>query len=301
MSTQVANSRAELMRRRINACCKGLLEAVSNAPLSLQHVNYLHRSVKDFLEREDTWTTLLSATNEKFNPNQRLSNLQIMRLKTPISVMLSDDCLMDFATYGIEYAIRADPDCRTCQSSLINAIDRAATEITTLPTGTRPAALRWVNKGLQGMTTLLEFAVKCQLDNYVQATLRTMPQSKVVACVSRLLCAAVLPPHYSLIKIVVDKPALRCNQMPSRKLIKALLDYGADPGYVLDRLSHRALSIECINDDIAEEFLLHGADPRHPRLKEIHNIFSDNIQRLIKRKMKETRWSCHRFNFRKRT
>ncbi|KAF2125011.1 hypothetical protein P153DRAFT_250666, partial [Dothidotthia symphoricarpi CBS 119687] len=51
LGRQEAVSRAELMRRRTNACCKGLLEANSSPIEDLPDVkvDYLHRTVKDFL------------------------------------------------------------------------------------------------------------------------------------------------------------------------------------------------------------------------------------------------------------
>ena len=55
ISNEEAFTRAELMRRRLNANCKGMLEANPKDPQNLPstEVHYLHRTVKDFLESEE--------------------------------------------------------------------------------------------------------------------------------------------------------------------------------------------------------------------------------------------------------
>jgi hypothetical protein len=68
------NSRAELMRRRLNACCNGLLEVqqdlkgtiytfrISSTELADVPIGYLHRTVKDFFQKPDVWSKFLGAT-----------------------------------------------------------------------------------------------------------------------------------------------------------------------------------------------------------------------------------------------
>src|ERR1019366_6571665 len=75
LSKLALESRAELMRRRLNACCKGLLEPQGTyAKIDPQaKVGYLHRTVKDFIEKTDIWDKLLNATNASFDLGARLS------------------------------------------------------------------------------------------------------------------------------------------------------------------------------------------------------------------------------------
>ena len=93
-------------------------------------VNYLHLTVRDFLERDEVWKKLCGATVEELNPNARLCNSQIMRQKTQNPDNLTAELILDIAVYGVEYALRADPKCSTCQGALVHAINRAAIEIT---------------------------------------------------------------------------------------------------------------------------------------------------------------------------
>ncbi|KAK3372959.1 hypothetical protein B0T24DRAFT_621821 [Lasiosphaeria ovina] len=72
MSSSERNYRAETMRRRLNSRCKGLLEAPtfgSHGPEA--KVQYLHRTVKDFLE-EDRARTFLAAGSGAFDPHVAL-------------------------------------------------------------------------------------------------------------------------------------------------------------------------------------------------------------------------------------
>jgi hypothetical protein len=58
-------SRSVQMKRRLNACCKGLIEPQNKGMEHLHDANvgYLHRTVKDFIQKSDVWKKLLSATN----------------------------------------------------------------------------------------------------------------------------------------------------------------------------------------------------------------------------------------------
>lgn len=58
------NSKAESIRRRLNSRSKGLLEATpTRQSPERAHVQYLHRTVKDFLPRRDIWTYIVSGTD----------------------------------------------------------------------------------------------------------------------------------------------------------------------------------------------------------------------------------------------
>ena len=100
-SEQIA--RIEVTRRRLNSRCKGLLEIVSDKPrlpraeiavdsalyskysqypLLNSTVQYLHRTVKDFIESEDVWQWLVTATKEKYDPDLALCKSFVMQFKT---------------------------------------------------------------------------------------------------------------------------------------------------------------------------------------------------------------------------
>jgi hypothetical protein len=61
-------SKLERMRRRVNSRCKGLLESSSLLNGEEITVQYLHRTVKDFIEQEDTRNELLHSAGASYDP-----------------------------------------------------------------------------------------------------------------------------------------------------------------------------------------------------------------------------------------
>jgi hypothetical protein len=79
LTDEQKTSRAVIMRRRLNGCCKGLLEA---EPYPESEIGYLHRTVRDFIQRPDIWKKLAEGTKSSFNPRMQLCIAQITRFKT---------------------------------------------------------------------------------------------------------------------------------------------------------------------------------------------------------------------------
>lgn len=322
LTLQQANSRAELMRRRINACCKGLLEANSGAFKSLPstRVDFLHRTVKDFLERGDIWSKVCAATDENFNANLRLCNSRIMWLKRQDPAKISEKSFWDAITYGIEYAVRSDPVLTTYQVPLLNEIDRTATRVTTKLLRQQSIVHQaatcsseemapywtWTRVECREATSFLSFAAQCQLVQYVDLKLRAMPPSNAAGCASELLYLAIT--LYEVFLNEKDRPAVY-HKEPSKELIFLLLKYGADPNFqtrptlptaweqlldkcdIIVRYNRHGENFGLPNwEDFMKEFLLHGADPRNPRLETALGNFS-HMRDLVKQKKRETRWS----------
>ncbi|KAI0101794.1 hypothetical protein GGR51DRAFT_312049 [Nemania sp. FL0031] len=76
MSEGEIRRRIDMMRRRINTRTKGLLE------VNRSTIQYLHRTVKDYIESEAVQKTFHSATNGLFDPHLRLLAGLITSLKT---------------------------------------------------------------------------------------------------------------------------------------------------------------------------------------------------------------------------
>jgi len=267
ISSHEASSRAELMRGRIIAACRGLLDVGwdENDTLPTRVVNYLHRTVKDYFERPDLWSKLLCATDEGYNPNLRLANSHIMQLKTQDPHELNQTQFLQLATYGIEYVIRADPDCSTIQIPLLDEIRHTATELG-IPWSEldSSSAHRKVFASIPAPTVdFLRFSARCGLDDYVRTKLRMMTSAELFSCVSMLLYYAVQTSNKLALQ-AKDRPALRPNQAPSRALVKYLLDCGADSSFTPHRFSWTlwkfVLAHHSANKDINEEFLLSGID-----------------------------------------
>lgn len=76
--------RAERMRRRLNSRCKGLLEAPvrTDESIASAKVQYLHRTVKDFLNRLDIWAYIISGLPPPFDPDLSLFGAALLKIKS---------------------------------------------------------------------------------------------------------------------------------------------------------------------------------------------------------------------------
>lgn len=103
--------RTEQMRRRLNNRCKGLLECPNKDNSSWEPtVQYLHRTVKDYLEEPSIWNKVVKATDDGFNPNRSLCNSFLMQLKTT-----NADSLCQDSTYSLGFLT---PICRCLECEL---------------------------------------------------------------------------------------------------------------------------------------------------------------------------------------
>ena len=78
--------RADTMRRRLNSRCKGFLEVglktvVADMDDTEETVQYLHRTVKDYVESKEAQSTLGKAIKSDFDPHQRLCVGNLAHLK----------------------------------------------------------------------------------------------------------------------------------------------------------------------------------------------------------------------------
>jgi hypothetical protein len=129
---QQAGDCAHRMRCQLKVCCKGLLEAepVYKQRIAFAKVAYLHRTVRDFVERPEIRLQLLKMTDSSFNPALQMYNVHVIRIKTddrPYVFSLADAQVADFwrdALHAIEYATRADPgNAAGLRARLLNQLD----------------------------------------------------------------------------------------------------------------------------------------------------------------------------------
>jgi hypothetical protein len=89
------------------------------------HVRLLHRTVKDFLESNPIWETILDATgHESFNPEERWANGFLWALKTsdPSFPLFQD--VWDTFTWCIEYALRLEETHDSVQFEYLDEVGR---------------------------------------------------------------------------------------------------------------------------------------------------------------------------------
>lgn len=267
--------KAMTMKRRLNSRCKGLLEVgplqlidTENLPDSESHtssrippvdggfnsaqgdalakakVQYLHRTVKDFLEQGAIWTEIVAATTPTFNPSVSLYASYLQQLKSLDPQSMDPGQLWDKVTWTLEYAVRAEtylsPPIHIAYLDEINSIASTlcgkcanANVDSTFTSRHAPgnSKLRllphWTSTCPRGKygTTFLSIAVSCNLTGYVSAKLSTgTPLSQKGN--RPLLFSAVM--DYGIFSDWDDRPHCAHSQ-PSPKMVELLLDGGANP------------------------------------------------------------------------
>jgi len=133
-ATRKLEARAELFRQRLNAYTKGLLEPSDRQSqvTPFKTVQYLHRTMRDFVEREDIFGELQQVSNVDFNPKYRLCQAYIMKLKMTLPLESRREKLTVEAVHAMDYAFRADPDCSTCPEVLLDEVEKAASELSAI-------------------------------------------------------------------------------------------------------------------------------------------------------------------------
>lgn len=154
--------RCDAMKRRLNSRCKGLLEVPALQPKSEKNrkglvnsvldsdepifapddlanlkVEYLHRTVRDFLQKPDVWNFILSATKPSFDPRLSLARGFLMRLKEHDADKFGklDDNMWRTVALCWRYANEAEIDHDGSQTPLLQELDRVASLLKTGPNG----------------------------------------------------------------------------------------------------------------------------------------------------------------------
>ena len=256
-------SRADIMRRRLNSCCKGLLEidqavslvskAVDPGDVSLiqypLHVNgrlaegtpladctvqYLHRTVKDYLENPQVWDRIMLAGPPTYAPYLALCRSFIAQLKCLDPGSFCTKAFWRIVREFLVYAYHIQGQLKEGQSaqslvSLLDDIDRTASNFHKVsfeelwPSKILSNHLPWSHEAFG--STILYLAVRLDLHTYVKAKLHHGHFAHDNDGVVRLLSAATASPRG------LDAHISR-RQFPSVTMIKMLLEHGADPNSV---------------------------------------------------------------------
>jgi hypothetical protein len=138
MSLEEAKFRAETMRRRLNSRCKGLLEAPNlKSAGHLAQVQYLHRTVRDFLNRQDKWDYILSGTSDSFNPDISLCSGFLYQLKSITMAIDMRPHFRDLVKLCIHYSVKFEETDRALHVQILQEMDRVASNMfgSTHPSG----------------------------------------------------------------------------------------------------------------------------------------------------------------------
>ena len=257
-------SRADIMRRRLNSRCKGLLEVgpavslVSEAldpgdvsliqyPMSINDclaegislaeltVQYLHRTVKEFLETPQVWDRIMLAGPRTHDPYLALCRSFAAQLKCLDPGSSGTSAFRRTVRACMLYAYRVQGRLEEGQSaqpfvSLIDDIDLTATNLHEVSTE-EPS---WLSKIISNQRlvphevfgfTVLALAVRSGLHTYVEAKLHQGHIAHDNDGVVPLLSVATAP--YKLIE-----QDFLFSPFPNVRMVKMLLEHGADPDMV---------------------------------------------------------------------
>ncbi|KAH7360458.1 hypothetical protein BKA65DRAFT_421518 [Rhexocercosporidium sp. MPI-PUGE-AT-0058] len=141
LSVQKTNARLKQMRKRLNACCKGLLEVqfydssnyndstLSSSVLFNWKVDFLHRTVRDFLILPDMQAMLSEWAGEEFNSDRAICEVILCQIKTAPQdpeYFQDEGPIWTFAQ-TLKYhadALEADPDYDQDGATLLRELDQ---------------------------------------------------------------------------------------------------------------------------------------------------------------------------------
>ena len=261
-------SRADIMRRRLNSRCKGLLEvgpdvstiseALDTGDVSLiQHpmsingrlaegifpadftVQYLHRTVKDFLETPRVWDRIIVAGPRTYDPYLALFRAFIAQLKCLNPGSSRTEAFRRTVNACMFYAYRAQYRLEEGQSvqslvSLIDDVDRTATIFYKATTNGPSWPCELLSDLYPDITVtdgfpFLSLAVRLGLHSYVEAKVHHGCLAHNNDGIVPLLSSAIILPE-GLEEAVWT--GTFPGTFPSVKMVKMLLKHGADPNMV---------------------------------------------------------------------
>lgn len=280
--------RADVIKRRINSRCKGLLEAASGSvtyqdkaystgtshllsrPMengagaassssTYMTVQYLHKTVKDFLESPKVWAKITGATQNDFNPNLALCRSFITQIKILSPATLSINGFYLIVARCLRYAYLVEEGSRGGEGIrdliiLLDELDRTATElVNTLDENQSTLMQKWIQPweapdsqaylrsfrnnwtsvyfGSPGLgrtcgQTFFSIAVKLDLRSYVNAKVKKSCLVVEGTGIWPLLADATTSHPY------FEEYCSWCP-FPSVCMVQWLLEHGADPNWRL--------------------------------------------------------------------
>lgn len=238
--------REEDMRRRLNSRCKGLLEApfVEEEP----RVQYLHRTVKDFVEMPHVWAKISNATNDSFDPVKCLANSYLWQLKTLSDGKRKTDTFWETVFWSLDFAMLIELRDSEPQADYINEVEKVGS----VCRGER-VAVQWPSWDCKNQEpSFLNLAVEHGLCSYVEVTLVQAQPPLDNARLTSLLQAALLGPWESekvwvvaLRRTIGKRSALSNPPFPNARMVEILLEFGADPKVSEDLPLHPEIKKLC--------------------------------------------------------
>jgi hypothetical protein len=231
--------RCEEAVRRLNSRCKGLLEV--RAPRGDAHpaesgVDYLHRTVRDFLNTPNVWEKIVSQSDPSFDPNLSLMGSYLLQLKTLPPKSWDIEIFGVLAGEYMEYAVLAEASTGQDQMLLMENFRQTATDLwwnwatsNNRKVFQNEGRLAWVRFVPQvhefphdSHMSFLSLAVSYGLMLYVSSMLEQDSQPALAQLGCPLLNYAVVP----------NSPNIWGGRPRNTKLVSVLLEHGSDPDRV---------------------------------------------------------------------
>ncbi|OCL07618.1 hypothetical protein AOQ84DRAFT_222678 [Glonium stellatum] len=125
MSEEERREKRQIMKDQLKVWCAGLIEAVNTSPTH-DSVQYLHRTVRDYLDQPDNLDMLVTRTAKNdFEPSTAMFRSITIQLQCINSFdSLEDGGLDRFSATALMYAHQADIDAKRANSELLNQFNR---------------------------------------------------------------------------------------------------------------------------------------------------------------------------------
>ncbi|KAJ5372577.1 hypothetical protein N7517_004583 [Penicillium concentricum] len=268
-------SRCLGIERRLNSYCKGLLgvkmlriskDCTEGKPIKVNdaqqmlsslhdpediadyvdgicnsRVEYLHRTVRDYLTRPNVKTQLDEWSASAFHPDLSLASAFLINLKTIDPITITRTGFWWPINRCLAYAARFEKRTASSPDTFLNELDRVACNLSLSRTGDNQTVWRSIAKVPKQKTappwpstlapigsieerSFLGLALQCNLYSYVQTTLQTRPLTELEITGWPLLLSALTGYNVS----GADVPIFE-TQSPPTSLLEMLLRKGADP------------------------------------------------------------------------
>lgn len=213
----------------LNARCMDLLEIDD---VKQHSIVFLHRTAKDFLEREDVLTMIRQRAGPEYDITLSLARVSLAEMKLMPTFSRMEDLLASFLQYGRAMDVAAIPK----YVELVDSLDDIGTKL--FPERMLDAHAHWTGalfdtKGTDDFADMLAFAVTADLLCYVDSTLRKQPSILQGPSRKPLLLSALLPRtklgnHRLMAGDTIDSHGI------SVEMVQLLLECGANPNERID-------------------------------------------------------------------
>lgn len=201
--------------------------------LAIKKVQYLHRTVKDFLEQPEIWDRIVAGAGERFHPHTALYASYLLQLKSLDPDTMTKAEFWDTLTWTIEYAASTEKNISKSEYiEYIDEIDRAARqlcnkELSSRGTFTDAQTIKFMNNRKTNMLDLddenLPLPSELSVSRWLDAHWTTTVPSKRRQRNTTFLSVAV---WCGLTSYLAVKLAKKDSEAPAHPLLfSAVMDY----------------------------------------------------------------------------